>query len=140
MAISCIAMTASERKPPMTKSALSRVMTRSMALEASGTDWTSLVSARISSICIFLPPTLIPPALLISSRAISAPAGTPRDILAKLAAEIQKAVQAADLKDRYLTLGMDTAANTPDEMTAMMRREQERYGQIVKAANIRIEN
>src|SRR3954463_988436 len=48
-------------------------MTRSTALVASGTDWISLVSARISSTCIFLPPTLMPPALLISSRAISAP-------------------------------------------------------------------
>jgi tripartite-type tricarboxylate transporter receptor subunit TctC len=70
----------------------------------------------------------------------AAAAGTPREILARLAAEIQKAVQAADLKDRYVTLGMDTASNTPDEMMAMMRREQERYGQIVKAAGIKIEN
>ena len=49
-------------------------MTRSMALVASGTDWISLVSPRISSTRIFLPPTAMPPALLISSRAISAPA------------------------------------------------------------------
>lgn len=70
----------------------------------------------------------------------AAPAGTPRDILVRLAAEIQKAVQASDLKDRYITLGMDTASNTPEEMMAYMRREQERYGQIVKTAGIRIEN
>ncbi len=70
----------------------------------------------------------------------AAPAGTPKDILVKLAAEIQKAVQASDLKDRYITLGMDTASNTPDELMAYMRREQDRYGQIVKTANIRIEN
>ena len=49
-------------------------MTRSIALVASGTEAISLVSARISSICMRLPPTLMPPALLISSRAISAPA------------------------------------------------------------------
>lgn len=70
----------------------------------------------------------------------AAPAGTPKEVLAKLAAEIQKAVQASDLKDRYITLGMDTASNTPDELMAYMRREQDRYGQIVKTANIRIEN
>ena len=70
----------------------------------------------------------------------AAPAGTPREILVKLAAEIQKAVQASDLKERYVTLGMDTASNTPDELMAYMRREQERYGQIVKNANIKIEN
>jgi len=70
----------------------------------------------------------------------AAPAGTPKDILVKLAAEIQKAVQASDLKDRYITLGMDTASNTPDELMAYMRREQDRYGQIVKTAGIKIEN
>jgi len=70
----------------------------------------------------------------------AAPAGTPKEILTKLAAEIQKEVQASDLKDRYITLGMDTASNTPEEMMAMMRREQDRYGQIVKTANIKIEN
>jgi tripartite-type tricarboxylate transporter receptor subunit TctC len=70
----------------------------------------------------------------------AAPAGTPKDILVKLAAEIQKAVQAEDLKARYITLGMDTASNTPDEMMAMMRREQDRYAGIIRNANIKIEN
>ena len=70
----------------------------------------------------------------------AAPAGTPREILVKLATEIQKAVQASDLKDRYITLGMDTASDTPDEMLAYMRREQDRYAGIIKSANIKIEN
>ena len=69
----------------------------------------------------------------------AAPAGTPREILMRLSAEIQKAVQAPDLKARYLTLGMEPAANTPDELAAHMRREQERYGVAIKAANNKIE-
>ncbi len=68
-----------------------------------------------------------------------APAGTPRDILIKLAAEIQKAVQASDLKERYLMLGLDSASNTPDEMAAFMRREQDRYASIIKNAGIKVE-
>jgi len=52
---------------------------------------------------------------------------------------VQKAVQAQDLKDRYLTLGMEPAANTPDELMALMRREQERYGTIIRNAGIKIE-
>jgi tripartite-type tricarboxylate transporter receptor subunit TctC len=67
------------------------------------------------------------------------PAGMPKEIAVRLAAEIQKATQLPDVKERYLSLGMETAANTPDELMAMMRREQERYGQIVKAANIKVE-
>jgi tripartite-type tricarboxylate transporter receptor subunit TctC len=70
----------------------------------------------------------------------SAPAGTPRDVLMRLSAEIQKAMQAADLKERYLALGLEPASNTPDEMAAFMRREQERYGSVIRNANIKLEN
>jgi tripartite-type tricarboxylate transporter receptor subunit TctC len=69
----------------------------------------------------------------------AAPAGLPRDIAAKLSTEIAKAMQAPDLKERYLALGLEPAANTPDEMGALMRREQERYGSIIKGANIKVE-
>jgi len=69
----------------------------------------------------------------------AAPAGTPRDILARLAVEIQKAMQSADLKERYIPLGMDLASNSPDEMGAYMKREQARYAQIIKNAGIKIE-
>jgi tripartite-type tricarboxylate transporter receptor subunit TctC len=69
----------------------------------------------------------------------SAPAGTPRDVLAKLSAEIQKAMQAPDLKERYLALGLETASMTPEEMAAFLRKEQERYGSIIRGANIKVE-
>ena len=69
----------------------------------------------------------------------AAPAGTPRDVLMRLSVEIQKALQSADLKERMVNIGLDAVSSTPDEMAAFMRREQERYGDIIKAANIRIE-
>jgi tripartite-type tricarboxylate transporter receptor subunit TctC len=69
----------------------------------------------------------------------AAPAGTPPEILARLAAEIQKATQAADLKERYLALGLETAANTPEEFAPYLRKEQERYGSIIRNANIKVE-
>jgi hypothetical protein len=34
---------------------------------------------------------------------------------------------------------MDTAWSTPDEMNAMLRKEQERYGVIVKKANVKVD-
>ena len=69
----------------------------------------------------------------------AAPAGTPRAITTRLAAEIQKAMQTADLKERYLALGLEPVSNTPDEMAALMKREQERYGTIIRNAGIKIE-
>ncbi len=36
-------------------------------------------------------------------------------------------------------LGLDPVASSPEEMSAFMRREQERYGDIIRKANIKIE-
>jgi tripartite-type tricarboxylate transporter receptor subunit TctC len=69
----------------------------------------------------------------------AAPAGTPKEVTAKLSAEIAKVMQAPDLKERYLSLGMDTAFSTPDEMASFLRNEQARYGAIIKNANIKLE-
>lgn len=69
-----------------------------------------------------------------------APAGTPREIVVRIAAEIQKAAQSADLKERFVSLGLEPAASTPEELGALLRREQERYGTIIRNAGIKIEN
>jgi tripartite-type tricarboxylate transporter receptor subunit TctC len=69
----------------------------------------------------------------------AAPPGTPLEIRNRLAAEIQKAMQAPDLKQRYLALGMDPAAMMPEQMASFMRSEQERYGSIIRNANIKVE-
>ena len=69
----------------------------------------------------------------------AAPAGTPREFLVRLAAEIQKALQAPDLRERYVSLGMDPMWNTPVEMAAYLKREQDRYATIIRNANIKIE-
>jgi tripartite-type tricarboxylate transporter receptor subunit TctC len=69
----------------------------------------------------------------------AAPPGTPPEILARLSAEIQKAMLAEDLKERYLSLGLDPVSSTPEDMAAFMRREQDRYATIVREANIKIE-
>jgi tripartite-type tricarboxylate transporter receptor subunit TctC len=69
----------------------------------------------------------------------SAPAGTPREIVARLSEEIQKAMRGPDMRERYVALGLDQASSTPDEMAAYMVREQERYATIIKNAGIKIQ-
>ncbi len=69
----------------------------------------------------------------------AAPAGIPREILLKLSAEMQKALQAPELKEKLLNAGLDPASSTPDELPAFMRREQERYAAVIRNANIRVE-
>jgi tripartite-type tricarboxylate transporter receptor subunit TctC len=69
----------------------------------------------------------------------AAPAGIPREALTRLSAEIQKALQAPEMKERLLNAGLDPVASTPEELPAFMRREQERYATVIKNANIKIE-
>jgi len=69
----------------------------------------------------------------------AAPHGTPREILARLSGEIQKALQSNELKERFVFLGLDPVSSTPEQMAAFMRREQDRYASIIRNANIKIE-
>ena len=69
----------------------------------------------------------------------AAPAGTPREVTTRLSSEMQKALQSEELKGRMVNIGLDAVSSTPEEMALFMRREQERYGDIIKSANIRIE-
>jgi tripartite-type tricarboxylate transporter receptor subunit TctC len=69
----------------------------------------------------------------------AAPAGTPREVLQKLSSEMHRILQQHDMQARLAGLGLDPAPSSPDEMAGFLAREQERYAQIVKAANIHIE-
>ena len=69
----------------------------------------------------------------------AAPVGTSREILMRVSRAVQNALEASDLRERYLALGLDPVSNSPEEMTAFMRRESERYSSIIRNASIRIE-
>jgi tripartite-type tricarboxylate transporter receptor subunit TctC len=69
----------------------------------------------------------------------AAPAGIPREALARLSAEIQKALQTPDMQEKLLNAGLDPVASRPEELPAFMRREQERYAAVIKNANIKLE-
>jgi tripartite-type tricarboxylate transporter receptor subunit TctC len=65
--------------------------------------------------------------------------GTPRDVVARLSAEVQKAIQAPDVRERFTTLGLEPRAMSPEEMGVFLKNEQARYADIIKSANIKIE-
>jgi tripartite-type tricarboxylate transporter receptor subunit TctC len=69
----------------------------------------------------------------------AAPAGTPKEVVARLSSELQKALQAPDMKEKLLNAGLDPVASTPEELPAFMRREQERYATVIRNANIKVE-
>jgi tripartite-type tricarboxylate transporter receptor subunit TctC len=67
------------------------------------------------------------------------PSGTPRDVVLRLSGEMQKALQAQDLKERLLNAGLDPVAIPLEELPAFMRKEQDRYAAVIKSANIKVE-
>lgn len=70
---------------------------------------------------------------------IFVPKGTPPAIVARLSAEIAKAVNAPDIKAKLEGLGLEPVGNTPEAFGAFVRSEMERAAAIVKARNIKID-
>jgi tripartite-type tricarboxylate transporter receptor subunit TctC len=64
-----------------------------------------------------------------------APAATPKDVVARLHAEVQKAIS-GDLRKRLTELGLDVAGGTPEQFAAFIREDSARYATIVKRAGI----
>jgi tripartite-type tricarboxylate transporter receptor subunit TctC len=67
------------------------------------------------------------------------PAGLPRDLVARLNADIVKVVGLADTREKLAALGAEPSAYSADEFAAFNRRELERWGKIVRAANIKLD-
>jgi tripartite-type tricarboxylate transporter receptor subunit TctC len=64
------------------------------------------------------------------------PAGTPSDIVDLLNREIAKVMALPDVKEKCATLGFDIVANKPQEFAAYIKAEVERWGKVIKDANI----
>ncbi len=69
---------------------------------------------------------------------VLAPAGTPREIVARLHAEILNALQKPDVQSRMAALGVDIVGNPPAEFAAFIRRDIEKWALVIKAAGARI--
>jgi tripartite-type tricarboxylate transporter receptor subunit TctC len=69
--------------------------------------------------------------------AVAVPAGTPKEIVALLNREIVKAMALPDVKERLATLGFDSIASTPEEFGARIRTDTEKWGKVIRAANIK---
>ena len=68
-----------------------------------------------------------------------APAATPKDIIARLHAEVTKALQAPDLRERLRGIGATPGSGTPEQFTAMVRSEVAKWSNVVKRAGVRVD-
>jgi len=70
---------------------------------------------------------------------IFAPAGTPPEIVQMLSRAMAAAVQRPEYRDFFTKDGGEVGGKTPEQFAAFIRGEQERYRQVVTAANIKVE-
>ncbi len=57
---------------------------------------------------------------------------TPRDTVLKLNAELTKALNTTDMKERFAKLGTDVRTGTPESLSAWMQTEQAKWAKVVK--------
>jgi tripartite-type tricarboxylate transporter receptor subunit TctC len=65
------------------------------------------------------------------------PAGAPRDIVAKAGQDLMKMLRAPDTREKILAMGGITLPLSPEEFTAFVRAETDKWAKVVKAAGIR---
>jgi tripartite-type tricarboxylate transporter receptor subunit TctC len=67
------------------------------------------------------------------------PAGTPKEIVARMNDDGQKAAKAPDFVKRMTDLGYEIVGGTPEQMAAMIQDEIKRWGPIVKASGAKVD-
>ncbi len=68
-----------------------------------------------------------------------APAGTPKDIVARVQADVSAALQANDLRERFASVGAEPVGGTSEQFTARILSDTARWAQVIKAARVKIE-
>lgn len=69
---------------------------------------------------------------------VFAPRGTPAAIVKTLNAGLNEALKSPTVSARFKQLNIDSRANTPEEFTAFVSEQMEKWGKIVKEANIKL--
>ena len=76
----------------------------------------------------------------VSWYALMAPAGTPADIVDKLAAETARILARPDIRDKLAAQGMDAGGGgTPKQLAATIRSETARWTEVVRKQNIKVD-
>ena len=76
----------------------------------------------------------------ITFNGLVAPAGTPREFLARLNQEVARVVSAPALRNRFLERGVELKASaSPEEFTAYIKAEFDKKGKLAREAGIRLE-
>lgn len=70
---------------------------------------------------------------------IAVPAGTPPEIVSRLSAELVKTLQTPEVHKRFTDAGMEVLPTSPEEMAAIIRRDQAFWVPLIKRLGIRVD-
>ncbi len=68
---------------------------------------------------------------------IQAPAGTPKAIVERMSAEINKLIQSPEGREQILKYGLLVTGTTPDEFAEVIARDTPRWGEVIRKAGIK---
>jgi tripartite-type tricarboxylate transporter receptor subunit TctC len=72
--------------------------------------------------------------------ALVAPAGTPREVIARLNAEVARALALPDVKQRFAALGMSSDVYSPERLDGYIKSEIAKWTKVIKDADIKAPN
>jgi tripartite-type tricarboxylate transporter receptor subunit TctC len=70
---------------------------------------------------------------------MAAPAGTPRDVVARLQGEITGILKSAEVREKLAADGAEPVGSTPEQFAAFIKAEIDKWSKVVKAAGITVE-
>lgn len=73
----------------------------------------------------------------VSWYALMAPAGTPKEIVDKLNAEMARVLARPELKEKFAALGMEAGSGTPQQIAARITAESARWGDVVRKRELK---
>jgi tripartite-type tricarboxylate transporter receptor subunit TctC len=68
-----------------------------------------------------------------------APAGTPREVVAKLGKEIMGIVNRPDVRERFIQIGIEPVGNSPEAFTAFLKNEVAKWEKVIRTANVKVD-
>jgi tripartite-type tricarboxylate transporter receptor subunit TctC len=83
---------------------------------------------------------VLPGFVSIAWAGMVAPPGTPSLITTKLSAAIAEIIAQPDVAQRLVEMNVDAVGSTPTEMTALMKKERERWGAVIRSTGARVDN
>lgn len=71
--------------------------------------------------------------------ALLGPKGLSKDIIALWNSEVNRIIQTPEIRERLTSGGLEPAPGSPEEFTAVLKRDVERWRNVVKQANVRLD-